>query len=313
MRNDPFGDLGKMRIVVSGASGLLGTALTAFLRAGGHDVVRLVRGVPSDPTEVAWDPSSTGTIDEVALAGADAFVHLSGESVSDGRWTDERRRRIIESRTKTTALIARTIANVEKKPSVLLSASAIGFYGSRGEEQLDETSTTGSDFLADVCRQWEASTMAASEAGVRTVHLRFGVVLSAKGGALTKLVPIFKMGLGGRIGDGRQFMSWVSLADAIHATHFALFDPSLSGPVNVVSPNPVTNRALASVLGKVLGRPSFFPVPKAAIDLAFGEMGRETVLASQRVAPRKLLAAGYRFEHETLESALRFELGRPAT
>ena len=299
------------QVVVSGASGLLGTALTELLSANGHEVIRLVRGKPSVVGEVAWDPSA-GKLDAAEVAGADAFIHLSGENVSEGRWSDERRKRIIDSRTQTTELIARTIAKMKKKPSVFVSASAIGFYGSRGDDLLDETSPTGGDFLADVCRRWEAATAEASDAGVRTVKLRFGVVLSVRGGALAKLLPIFKMGLGGRVGDGRQYMSWVSMPDAIRASSFALSEDGLSGAVNVVAPNPVTNRELASTLGRVLGRPSFFPVPKVAIDLAFGEMGRETVLASQRVTPRKLLDAGFKFEHATLESALRFELGRPA-
>ncbi len=299
------------QVVVSGASGLLGTALTELLSANGHEVIRLVRGKPSVAGEVAWDPSA-GKLDAEEVAGADAFVHLSGENVSEGRWSDERRKRIIDSRTQTTELIARTIAKMKKKPSVFVSASAIGFYGSRGDDLLDETSPTGGDFLADVCRRWEAATAEASDAGVRTVRLRFGVVLSVRGGALAKLLPIFKMGLGGRVGDGRQYMSWVSMPDAIRASSFALTEDGLSGAVNVVAPNPVTNRELASTLGRVLGRPSFLPVPKVAIDVAFGEMGRETVLASQRVTPRKLLDTGFKFEHATLESALRFELGRPA-
>ncbi len=299
------------QVVVSGASGLLGTALTELLSANGHEVVRLVRGKPPGAGEVAWDPSA-GKLDSEEVASADAFIHLSGENVSEGRWSDERRKRIIDSRTQTTELIARTIAKMKKKPSVFVSASAIGFYGSRGDDLLDETSPTGGDFLAEVCRRWEASTAEASDAGVRTVKLRFGVVLSVRGGALAKILPIFKMGLGGRVGDGRQYMSWVSMPDAIRASSFALSEDGLSGAVNVVAPNPVTNRELASTLGRVLGRPSFFPVPKIAIDIAFGEMGRETVLASQRVTPRKLLDAGFKFEHATLESALRFELGRPA-
>ncbi len=310
MRHEQAKNLGRMKVVVSGASGLVGTALTAFLETGGHEVVRLVRGAPRGAGEIAWDPAA-GTIDARALEGADAVIHLSGENVSAGRWTDERKRRIVESRASSTELLSKAIAGLDRKPRVLLSASAIGIYGSRGDEPLEEDSAPGSDFLADVCRRWEGATSAASDAGIRVACLRFGVVLSPKGGALAKLLPLFQLGMGGRVGDGRQYMSFVGLTDAVYAAHHVLATPSLSGPVNVVGPEPVTNRELTSVLAKVLGRPAFLPVPRAAIELAFGEMGRETVLASQRVSPKRLIETGYAFEHPSLEDTLRFELGRP--
>jgi uncharacterized protein len=277
------------------------------LSTGGHEVVRLVRREARGEGELRWDPES-GDIDRARLGQVDAFIHLSGENVGEGRWSEGRKRSILESRTKSTELVARVAAEV--RPEVLLVASAVGLYGDRGNAWVDETSERGTGFLADVCEAWEAAADPARAAGVRTAHLRLGVVLSPKGGALAKLLPIFRLGAGGPVGNGRQYMSWVSLDDVVYAFHHALFDSTLSGPVNVVAPEPVTSRELAKVLGRVLSRPAFLPVPRLAIDAAFGEMGRETVLASTRARPAALLAHGYTFEHPDLEDALRFELGR---
>lgn len=306
-RHAAFAELGKKRVVISGASGLVGSALASFLSTGGHDVVRLVRREAEGPGELRWDPER-GEIDRAGLGHVDAFIHLSGENVGEGRWSEARKRSILESRTKSTELIARVAAEV--RPEVLLVASAIGLYGDRGDAWVDENSERGTGFLADVCEAWEGAAEPARAAGVRTAHLRLGVVLSPKGGALAKLLPIFRLGAGGPVGNGRQYMSWVSLDDVVYAFHEALFDPALSGPVNVVAPEPVTSREFAKVLGRVLSRPAFLPVPRIAIDAAFGEMGRETVLASTRARPAKLLEHGYEFEHPSLEEALRFELGR---
>jgi uncharacterized protein (TIGR01777 family) len=308
-RHQRHADLGRLRIVLSGASGLLGTALAAFLATGGHEVRRLVRGAARGAGEISWDPAR-GEIDARALADTDAFIHLSGENVGDGRWTTERKQRILESRTRSTELLSRAIAKLERKPRAMLSASAVGVYGDRADEILDEESHLGDDFLAGVCRAWERATAPASDAGVRVVHLRFGVVLTPKGGALAKLLPLFKAGLGGRVGGGKQYLSWIGLSDAVYAAHFALATEALAGPVNVVAPEPVTNAELTATLARVLGRPAWMHVPRAAIELALGEMGRETVLASQRALPRKLVGAGFVHEHSTLEEALRFELGR---
>jgi uncharacterized protein len=293
-------------VAITGATGLIGSALVARLRARNVRVRRLVRTSPKSPDDIPWDPMR-GILSPGDLEGADAVVHLAGESLAH-RWSSARKRAIRDSRVRGTELVARTIAAVERKPRVLLSASAIGIYGDRGDEPLDEESVLGSDFLAGVAREWEAATAAAADAGVRVALIRTGVVLSPDGGALERLLLPFRMGVGGPIGSGRQWMSWISLDDHARAMEHALATTGLAGPVNLVSPNPVTNAEFASTLGRVLSRPALVPVPEFALELAYGEMARATILASQRVQPKALLRTQFHFAHPTLEEALRFEL-----
>jgi uncharacterized protein (TIGR01777 family) len=294
-------------VAISGATGLIGGALAARLRARNVRVRRLVRTPhPRSPDDIVWDPMR-GVLSPNDLEGADAVVHLAGEPLAH-RWTDARKRAIRESRVRGTELVARTIAALEHRPRVLLSGSAIGIYGDRGDEPLDEASALGSDFLAGVAREWEAASVAAADAGVRVVLLRTGIVLSPKGGALERLLLPFRLGVGGPIGSGRQWMSWISLDDHVRAMEHALATTGLHGAVNLVSPNPVTNAEFASTLGRVLSRPALVPVPAFALELAYGEMARATILAGQRVLPKALLRTGFQFAHPTLEQALRFEL-----
>lgn len=294
-------------VAITGATGFIGRALVSNLRAHGVRVRRLVRRLGVDSSDdVVWDPMGDSLPPE-ALDGADAIVHLAGEPIAQ-RWTTARKQAIRESRVRGTELLARSIADMERKPSVMLSGSAVGYYGDRGDDVLDERSDSGSDFLAGVAREWEQSTAAASKAGVRVVLLRSGVVLNPHGGALAKLLLPFRMGVGGPIGSGRQWMSWISLHDHLRAIEHALASAELSGPVNLVAPNPVTNAEFATTLGRVLTRPALIPVPSVAVELLYGEMARATILAGQRVLPRVLLAAGFEFAHPTLEQALRFEL-----
>ncbi|RPJ43319.1 MAG: TIGR01777 family protein [Candidatus Latescibacterota bacterium] len=299
-----------MRIAVTGAGGLIGKALVRSLETDGHRVVRLVRR-PADAArgEAYWDPDA-GAVDRASLAGVAAAVHLAGAPIAAGLGTSGRRRAIRESRAAGTRLLAEALASQGEKPRVFVSASAIGFYGDRGDELLTEESGPGAGFLADVCRAWERAADPAREAGIRVVHPRTGVVLSPAGGALAKLLPLFRLGLGGRVGSGRQYMSCISLSDHVRILRRLIEDGRLSGPVNAVLPEPVTNAEFARTLGRVLGRPALLPVPAAVVSLFFGEMGRETLLASQRAVPAKLLAAGFRFEHGDLECALRAELNR---
>jgi len=294
-------------VAISGATGLIGSALVARLRARNVRVRRLVRTArPESPDDIVWDPMR-GVLAPNDLEGVDAVVHLAGEPLAH-RWTSERKRAIRESRVRGTELVARTIAALERKPRVLLSGSAIGIYGDRRDEPLDEASALGSDFLAGVAREWEAASVAAADAGVRVALLRTGIVLSPNGGALERLLLPFRMGVGGPIGSGRQWMSWISLDDHLRAMEHALATTGLHGAVNLVSPNPVTNAEFASTLGRVLSRPALVPVPAFALELAYGEMARATILAGQRVLPRALLRTGFQFTHPTLEQALRFEL-----
>lgn len=298
----------EMRIAITGASGLIGKSLVNLLSGQGHEVFKLTRHKSSDAHEIQWDPNS-GTLDPNALEGMDAVVHLAGESVGQV-WTKEIKQRIRESREKGTTLIARTIANLQKKPAVFISASAIGYYGDRGDEPLNESSSVGRGFLAEVVKDWETATAAASSAGIRTVNMRFGVVLSPEGGALKQMLPPFQMGAGGNLGHGRQYFSWISLTDAVNAIRFAIETPSLQGPVNVVSPNPVTNAEFTRALGKVLSRPTIFPVPAMAARMIFGEMADEMLLGGARIFPQKLQQAGYPYQFPTIEAALRHELGK---
>jgi hypothetical protein len=292
-----------MKIVVSGASGLIGTQLVAKLSSNGHEVVRLVRR-SSKAGEIQWNPKS-GTLDAAALEGTDAVIHLSGAGIGDKRWTDGYRKEILDSRTATTALLANTMASLSRKPSVFLSGSAIGIYGARNDEQLTEVSTHGTGFLAEVCEQWEAAAKPAVDAGIRTVYLRTGIVLSPKGGALKKLLPLFKLGVGGKFGNGKQWQSWISIDDEIGAIEY-LLTANVSGAVNLTAPNPVTNAEFTKVLASVLKRPAIVPVPTFAPKILLGgELADALLFTGQRVIPAALNASGYTFKHTTLESALR--------
>jgi uncharacterized protein (TIGR01777 family) len=307
IRHAQFRDRPPLRIAITGASGVLGTPLGAFLSTGGHEVLRLVRRA-AGPGEIAWDPAR-GELDPRALEGVDAVIHLAGENVGV-RWNAERKRRIVESRVAGTGLIAKTIAGLANPPRVLISASGIGIYGIETTEVVDETSPLGDDFLADVCKQWEAAVEPARAAGIRVVSARLGVVLTPTGGALAELLPVFRKGIGGPIGNGTQVMSWISLDDAIGALHHALFDDQLSGPVNMVAPKPVTNEELAATLGRVLHRPAVMRVPAFAIRALFGEMGKLVALGGVRVAPRRLVATDFSFADPDLEPSLRRVLGQ---
>jgi uncharacterized protein (TIGR01777 family) len=291
-----------MNILMSGGTGLIGSALIPELEAGGHGVKRLTRK-PRSGEDIRWDPDA-GTI-EGDLAGFDAVVHLGGESIAEGRWTPEKQRRIMESRKRGTRLLAEKVAGLPEPPSVMVSASAIGYYGDRGNELLTEESEPGTIFLSEVCLEWEAAAEPAREAGVRVVHPRFGIVLSTEGGALGTTLPIFKLGGGGRIGSGRQYWSWVSLDDVVGAVVHAINTDALSGPMNVVAPDPPTNAEYTKVLGHVLGRPTFFAVPAAAARVALGGMADNLLLASARVEPAKLEETGYVYRYPELEGALR--------
>ena len=298
-----------LAIVVSGASGLVGRQLVAFLRTGGHTVYRLVRREPAADDEIYWNPRA-GEIDAAAIEGMDAIVHLAGESIASGRWTQKRKQRILTSRVDGTRLLAETIARLRVPPSVLVSASATGVYGSRGDEIVTDESGSGTGFLADVCRAWEAATEPATAAGIRVVSPRFGVVLAGNGGLLTRVTNLFRLGLGGRLGDGEQYFSWIALDDLLYVIHRAITDSSLSGPINAVAPHPVTNREFTATLGRVLGRPAFLPAPESALRLVFGDMADELLLTSQRAIPARLTDNDVPFAFPELEDALRHELGR---
>ena len=302
-----------MRIAISGASGLVGQALVPFLTTAGHRVDRLVRRPAQGPDEITWDPAA-GTVDLAALEGVDAVIHLAGENVGDGRWTEARKRAILESREQGTATLARALAKLSRRPSVFISASASGLYGSDatgdGARVCAEDAAPGSDFLAEVCRRWEAAAEPARAAGIRVVHPRIGVVLDARGGALAKLLTPFRLGLGGRVGDGRQWMSWISMEDLLGALLHLVATPTLSGPVNLGAPEPVQQSHFAKTLGRVLGRTSFMPLPGFAVKAMFGEMGEAIVLGGTRMVPRALVASGFGFAFPDLEATLRHTLGR---
>ena len=291
-------------IAVTGATGLIGSALVARLRAAGHVVRRLVRSDrQAQPGDVPWNPES-GTLDPAALAGCDAIIHLAGAPIAQ-RWTASHKRDIRESRVQGTSLVAKAVARMAVKPRVVLSGSAIGIYGNRGDELLDERSPRGTGFLAEVGQAWEAAADPIAQAGVRLVLLRTGIVLSPDGGALEKMLPPFRLGVGGPMGSGQQWMSWISLEDHLRAMAHALATESVRGAVNLVSPNPVTNASFATTLGRVLRRPALIPLPAIALELMFGEMAKATILSGQRVAPHALTAAGFQCAEPTLEGALR--------
>jgi uncharacterized protein (TIGR01777 family) len=294
-----------MKILVSGSHGLVGKALITSLTKDGHEVIRLVRherafGAP----EIGWFPKE-GRIDAEHLEGLDVVVHLAGESIASGRWTNEKKRAIRESRVKGTALLSETLARLSRPPSVFLSASAIGYYGNRGDELLTEASAPGKDFLSSVCVEWENASKSAAEKGIRTVNMRFGIILDAHDGALAKMLTPFRMGIGGRVGNGKQWMSWIAIDDVVGALKSVMEDQSASGPINFVAPNPVTNAEFTKTLARVLSKPAIFPIPEFGARLAFGEMADALLLSSQRVEPGVLKQRGYLFNWPTLEPALR--------
>lgn len=299
-----------MRVLVSGSTGLVGEETVERLHKRGHEPVRLVRGkAPHTEATVAWDPES-GEIDVSHLEGLDAVVHLAGENIASGRWAPERKARIRDSRVRGTQRLCEALASLKSRPPVLVSASAIGFYGNRGHEILDEHSPPGHGFLAEVCKAWEAATEPAAAAGIRVVHLRIGVVLSLKGGALARMIAPFRLGLGGVVGTGRQYMSWITLDDLAGVIEHCIACEDVAGAVNAAAPNPVTNREFTKALGKALHRPTVFRVPAVAVRLLFGEMGKALLLSSARVMPKRLLDTGFVFRHAHIEPALRAALGR---
>lgn len=299
-----------MKVLISGSHGLVGGALVKSLTTNGHECIRLVRhGRTVGAPEVEWHPEK-GLIDKEQLEGIEAVVHLAGENIAEGRWTSEKKRAILESRVNGTVLLSETLATLKRPPAVFLSASAIGYYGNRGDELLTETSAPGSDFLAHVCQEWEKATTPAAEQGIRTVLARFGIILAEKGGALAKMLTPFQMGIGGRIGDGKQWMSWIALDDVVSAIQFMLHDQFVNGPLNFVAPNPVRNADFTKALGSVLARPTFLPVPAFGVRLAFGEMADALLLASQKVEPAVLKARGFAFSWPRLELTLKHLLHR---
>jgi hypothetical protein len=298
-----------MRILLTGSSGLIGQALIPFLAAGGHKVVRLTRSrSPARGRHVSWDPEA-GTLDPEDLEDFDAVVHLAGESIV-GKWTPAKKARILESRAQGTRLLSESLVHLRRRPIVLVSASAIGFYGDRGDKVVDEDSSAGSLFLSKVAKAWEEATQPAARGGIRVVNLRIGFVLSKAGGGLASMLLPFKLGIGGRVGSGRQYMSWIAIDDVVGAISHAILTEALHGPVNAVAPHPVTNREFTKTLGGVLGRPTIFPLPVFAARRVLGEMADELLLASTRVNPSRLLSTSYEFCFPELEGALRYVLGK---
>jgi uncharacterized protein len=299
-----------MKILLTGSHGLIGTGLVPALTARGHRTVRLVRAPAAPPPgDVVWDPATGHVADPARLDGLDAVVHLAGENIASGRWTQARKARIRESRVRGTRLLAEALARLPHPPRALVCASAVGYYGDRGEEVLREESPPGTGFLAEVCRDWEAAADPARRAGIRVVALRTGLVLSPAGGALARLLPVFRLGLGGRLGSGRQYASWIAIDDVVGAILHLLESDAVTGPVNLVAPHPVTNREFTAALGRALRRPALLAVPAWALRIALGETAGE-LLASVRAEPAKLRGAGYAFRHPDVEEALRALLGR---
>jgi uncharacterized protein (TIGR01777 family) len=299
-----------MRVLITGSTGLLGSALVSSLIQDGHEVVRLARaGHPQLENVIRWDPEA-GALDSAPLEGMDAVVHLAGENIAAGRWTAERKRRILESRVQGTTLLADSLTRLTRPPRCLISASAVGFYGDRGQEILREDSPAGRGFLPEVCTGWEHAAQHVTARGMRLVTLRIGIVLSSRGGALARMLLPFRLGLGGRIGSGRQYMSWIDLDDLIRVIRHGIATDSLSGPVNAVAPNPVTNREFTRALGRALARPAFLFMPAFAARIALGQMAEELLLASTRVLPAALLGSEFSFRFLHLEAALAHALGR---
>ncbi|MBD3336439.1 MAG: TIGR01777 family protein [Candidatus Eisenbacteria bacterium] len=307
-RHRPYADRPRLRVAISGASGLIGSALRHFLSAGGHEVLALVRRPARNSSEISWDPRG-GHVETERLEGLDGLVHLAGENIGSGLWTAARKRRILRSRVDGTRLLAEAVARLESPPRIFLHASGADYYGDRGEERITEESGPGSGFLAEVCRQWEAAAEPARRAGVRVIPVRFGMVLSAAGGALTLLLPLYRLGLGATIGSGRQFMSWIGRDDLVGVLHELLWSEALSGPVNGVAPQSLPQREFSRTLASVLHRPHFLRVPAFAIRLALGEMGETLVLHGARIEPARLMERGFAFRHPRLDDALRYELG----
>lgn len=297
-----------MKIAITGSSGFIGTALVRALQVRGDEIVRIVRA-DGGPGTVLWDPER-GNIEEIAPEGIDAAVNLAGEPIAKRRWTAAQKARILNSRVRGTAALARSLAALSPRPRVLVSASAMGFYGERGDEMLTETASSGVGFLPSVCRRWEAATAPASDAGIRIVHLRTGLVLDPTGSLLKRILLPFRVGVGGRLGDGRQWMSWITLADHIRAIMRLLDDDDASGPFNIAAPNPVRNDEFTHTLGRVLRRPTVFPIPRALIAIPYGRELAGDLLSSTRMVPQRLEATGFRFEATELEPALRAMLAR---
>ncbi|HEX5884609.1 MAG TPA: TIGR01777 family oxidoreductase [Pyrinomonadaceae bacterium] len=293
-----------MRILITGSHGLVGEALIKSLTTDAHEIVRLVRRGRSGASEIEWHPNQ-GRIDAEQLEGFDVVVHLAGENIASGRWTEEKKRAIRESRVKGTSLLSESLARLSRPPSVFLSASAIGYYGDRGDEVLTEHSGPGDGFLPSVCIEWENATKPAIEKGIRTVNTRFGIILDRKEGALAKMLPPFQMGIGGKVGNGKQWMSWIALDDVVGGLKFLMTETPVNGPVNFVAPNAVTNAEFTKVLGRVLSRPTFFPVPAFGARLAFGEMADALLLSSQKVKPGVLQEKGFSYKWPMLEPVLK--------
>lgn len=293
-----------MNILVSGSSGMVGSELVTFLQENGHNVLKLVRKKSERENEVFWDPEKK-IIEDVKLKNIDAIVHLAGESIASGRWTSNKKEQILSSRVKGTDFISEIISKMVNKPKVLVSASAIGFYGNRGDEDLNEKSSPGKLFLSEVCKAWEDSTLKAQKSGVRVVNLRIGIVLDKSGGALKKMLLPFNLGVGGNMGSGKQYWSWLTLKELVNIINFSINNDSISGPVNAVSPQPLRNSEFTRVLAKVLKRPAIFPMPEFAGKIALGEMADELLFASSKVIPDKLLKSGYSFIHNNLEDGLK--------
>ncbi|MBI4538457.1 MAG: TIGR01777 family protein [Gemmatimonadetes bacterium] len=309
-RHGAFAAQGPLCLAVTGSTGVIGSELVAFLESGGHRVFRLVRRQPHPGApEIHWSVEER-RIDRAAIEGLDAVVHLAGASIAGGLWTPARKEVIRRSRADGTRLLCEALGALERPPRVLVAASAIGIYGDRGEELVDEESAGGVGFLADVAREWEAATEPARAAGIRVVNVRIGLVVAGNGGALAPMLPPFSLGLGGRIGNGRQFWSWIDRDDLVGVIQHVIFRDTLRGPVNAVAPEPVTNAEFAAILARVLARPAWIPLPAAAVRFVLGEMGQELLLAGARVACRKLEADGFGFLHPDLEGSLRFQLGR---